>query len=283
MEISSEPLDLNKYVNAVRDARAGAIATFAGTTRNSFDGREVLQLEYEAYEAMAIRQMHAICSAAHARWPLIALSCAHRIGIVPISHESVFVAASSVHRADALLACHFIIDEIKSSVPIWKKEVYSDGQVWKENAEFFAKKDSCCRHAGGEMKELSHDSGNLCVDKDAQHVGHVINEDNAEDQCKAIDCQHVGHVISENDASKATVGQHVGHVIIENNASKAMVGQHVINENIACKAKDGQHVGHVVDGNKDIACIEKDGHLCTSCCRKRDSIHDPSPNANSST
>lgn len=264
VEISSEPLDLNKYVNAVRDARAGAIATFAGTTRNSFQGRQVLQLEYEAYEPMAIRQMHAICSAAHARWPLIALSCAHRVGIVPISQESVFVAASSVHRADALLACHFIIDEIKSSVPIWKKEVYSDGQVWKENAEFFAKKDSCCGHARGAliaMKELSHDAGNLCVDKDAQQVGPVINEDNAEDQCKAVDSQNVGHVTSENEASKA---QNV-----------------VINENIACKAKDDQHVGHVVCEARD---IEKDGHVPfhrTSCCQNRDSMHDPSPSATS--
>lgn len=141
MEIASEPLDLNKYVKAVRDPRAGAIATFSGTTRDTFEGREVLQLEYEAYVPMAARQIQAICQAARARWSLVSLAAAHRIGIVPIGEESVFVAVSSVHRADALQACHFVIDEIKASVPIWKKEVYSDGQVWKENTEFFAKKD----------------------------------------------------------------------------------------------------------------------------------------------
>ncbi|MCO5560566.1 hypothetical protein L7F22_014181 [Adiantum nelumboides] len=173
VEISSEPLDLDKYVNAVSDSGAGAIATFAGTTRNSFDGRQVLQLEYEAYQAMAIRQMQAICSAARVRWPLIALACAHRIGIVPIGHESVFVAASSVHRADALQACHFIIDEIKSSVPIWKKKIYTDGQVWKENAEFFAKKGSCCMSAGVKKDSSGNSLSEAVLGWDDQHARHV--------------------------------------------------------------------------------------------------------------
>ncbi|KAH7276438.1 hypothetical protein KP509_39G007400 [Ceratopteris richardii] len=115
-----------------------------------------MQLEYEAYETMAIRQMHIICAEARKRWPIIALACAHRVGIVPIGHESVIVAASSVHRADALLACHFIIDEIKASVPIWKKEIYADGEVWKENAEFFIN-NSTSRRSGSALhanKEL---------------------------------------------------------------------------------------------------------------------------------
>ncbi|MCO5585962.1 hypothetical protein L7F22_039897 [Adiantum nelumboides] len=174
VEVCSEPLDSIRYVNAVRDAGAGAIATFAGTTRNSFQGRAVVRLEYEAYEAMAIRQMHSICSAARARWPLIAVSCAHRVGLVPIGQESVFVAASSVHRADAIHACHFIIDEIKSSVPIWKKEIYVDGQVWKENAEFFAKKHAPPgggnASSGGEtIDERQESCQNDCEAKYATH------------------------------------------------------------------------------------------------------------------
>lgn len=206
VEISSEPLDINKYVNAVRDARAGAIATFAGTTRNSFDGREVLQLEYEAYDPMAIRQMQAICSAARTRWPLVALSCAHRVGIVRIGHESVFVAASSVHRTDALRACHFIIDEIKSSVPIWKKEVYSDGHVWKENAEFFVKKGACCQHAGDAESTPPHAGA-----KDACHVGVVVNEIDSKDQRTANDDRPARCGISKNKASQDMVSQCEGH------------------------------------------------------------------------
>lgn len=139
VEIVAESLDLGKYINAVRDPRAGAIATFSGTTRDTFENRPVLRLEYEAYIPMATRQLEAICQAARGRWSLIALAVAHRVGVVPIGDESVFVAVSSVHRKDALEACHFVIDEIKASVAIWKKEIYANGEVWKENTEFFVR------------------------------------------------------------------------------------------------------------------------------------------------
>eukprot|EP00250_Pteridium_aquilinum_P018947 c24236_g1_i1 orf=130-774(-) len=200
VEISSEPLDLNKYVNAVRDSSAGAIATFAGTTRDTFQGRQVLQLEYEAYEPMAVRQMQSICSAARIRWPLIALACAHRIGLVPIGHESVFVAASSVHRADALHACHFIIDEIKASVPIWKKEVYTDGHVWKENAEFFAKTDSRqhAEYVTNSVKGSSHDAGGQCADKDDHLAFHRTA------CCPKRDCIEAGNPNPSSDADCAS-------------------------------------------------------------------------------
>eukprot|EP00249_Psilotum_nudum_P006827 c20091_g1_i1 orf=395-934(-) len=142
VEISHQPLDLIKYINAVKNPGAGAVATFAGTTRDSFGNRQVLELQYEAFVPMAYRQLRAICKDARKLWSLISVAVAHRVGVVPIGEESVFVAASSVHRKDALEACHYIIDEIKASVPIWKKEVYVDGEVWKENAEFAGEK--CC-------------------------------------------------------------------------------------------------------------------------------------------
>ncbi|KAK8954640.1 Molybdopterin synthase catalytic subunit [Platanthera zijinensis] len=133
---STPRLDLTRYVDYVRDPAAGAIATFEGTTRDTFEGRRVVELRYEAYVPMAARQIAGVCAAARAAWSLCRIAVAHRLGTVPVGEASVFVAASSVHRADAMEACRFVIDEIKASVPIWKKEVYEDGEVWKENQEF---------------------------------------------------------------------------------------------------------------------------------------------------
>jgi molybdopterin synthase catalytic subunit len=132
-------LDIKKYTDSVRSPAAGAIATFIGTTRNTFEDKQVLELRYEAYVPMALKQLKAICFAARNRWKLMRLAVAHRLGVVPVGEESVFVAVSSVHRRDALEACEYIIDEIKLSVAIWKKEVYTNGEVWKENSEFFQK------------------------------------------------------------------------------------------------------------------------------------------------
>jgi len=133
-------LDIKKYTDSVRSPAAGAIATFIGTTRNTFEDKQVLELRYEAYVPMALKQLRAICFAARNRWKLMRLAVAHRLGVVPVGEESVFIAVSSVHRRDALEACEYIIDEIKLSVAIWKKEVYTNGEVWKENSELFLRK-----------------------------------------------------------------------------------------------------------------------------------------------
>ncbi|KAG0589589.1 hypothetical protein KC19_1G032300 [Ceratodon purpureus] len=139
VEIVDEAIDLNKYVDMVRDAGAGAIATFLGTTRDTFEDKRVLELRYEAYHAMALEQMRRICVAARARWSLHRIAIVHRIGVVGIGQESVLVAVSSVHRKESLHACEFLIDELKASVPIWKKEVYETGEAWKQNSEFLKK------------------------------------------------------------------------------------------------------------------------------------------------
>lgn len=137
LDEGSGRLDIARYVDHVRDLSAGAIATFEGTTRDHFAGRRVVELRYEAYAAMARRRMAAILREARARHDLRRLAVAHRLGTVAAGEASVFVAASATHRADAMEACRYVIDEIKASVPIWKKEVYEDGEVWKENSEFF--------------------------------------------------------------------------------------------------------------------------------------------------
>lgn len=153
------PIDVAKYMNFVSAPQAGAIATFSGTTRDTFEGKAVLELRYEAYVPMAIRCINSICSSARASWNLHSVAVAHRIGTVPVGETSVFVAVSSVHRADALEACRFLIDEIKARVPIWKKEVYSNGEVWKENSEFLERRselgnnDADCYREKAETKE----------------------------------------------------------------------------------------------------------------------------------
>tara|TARA_B110000208_G_scaffold184859_1_gene239201 strand:- start:1015 stop:1593 length:579 start_codon:yes stop_codon:yes gene_type:complete len=131
-------LDLARIVAHVTDARAGAIATFTGTTRDSFDGREVVRLEYEGYVPMALREMAAICTDIRTRWPdIVRVGMAHRLGCCPVTEASVHIAISSPHRVSALEAARFAIDTLKGRVPVWKREVYAnDDRVWKENREW---------------------------------------------------------------------------------------------------------------------------------------------------
>ncbi|KAL5702117.1 molybdopterin synthase [Ranunculus cassubicifolius] len=157
------PIDIAKYINFVQSPQSGAIATFSGTTRDTFEGKIVVELQYEAYIPMAVRCIRSICSSARSTWNLDSIAVAHRLGPVLVGETSVFIAISSVHRVDALDACKYMIDEIKASVPIWKKEVYANGEVWKENSEFMerrsefgkgghGKSGGCC---GGKVKVVA--------------------------------------------------------------------------------------------------------------------------------
>ena len=128
--LSEEPLSLDRVVEEVRDEQAGAIATFTGTTRISSRGRTVTHLDYEAYEGMAERVMAEIAEGLQARYELSAVAIHHRVGRVGIGETSVVIAVSAPHRQDALAACKDAIDELKERVPLWKKEVYSDGAEW---------------------------------------------------------------------------------------------------------------------------------------------------------
>ncbi|GFP79284.1 molybdopterin synthase catalytic subunit [Phtheirospermum japonicum] len=93
-------IDTNKFINYVQSPHCGAITTFAGTTRDTFDGKDVLELRYEAYVPMAMRCIESICSSARSSWSLNAIAVAHRLGPIPVGETSVFIAVSSVHRAD---------------------------------------------------------------------------------------------------------------------------------------------------------------------------------------
>ncbi|KAK9095224.1 hypothetical protein Scep_026693 [Stephania cephalantha] len=121
------PIDPSKYMRFVHSPKYGAITTFSGTTRDTFEGKSMVELRYEAYEAMAARKVGSICESPRSRWDVGSVAVAHRLGWVGVGEISVFVALSSVHRGESLDACSYLIDEIKGSVPIWKKEVYGDG------------------------------------------------------------------------------------------------------------------------------------------------------------
>jgi molybdopterin synthase catalytic subunit len=128
--LSDEPLSLDRAVDEVRDDRAGAIATFSGTTRVESRGRTVEHLDYEAYEGMAESVMAEIAASLQARYELCAIAIHHRVGRVAIGETSVVIAVSAPHRQDALAACKDAIDELKEHVPLWKKETYDGGEEW---------------------------------------------------------------------------------------------------------------------------------------------------------
>ena len=128
--VTQEPLDLQELVRYVTDPGAGAIATFIGTTRNNNEGRHVIALDYEAYPEMAEKELARLGEEAKRKWKIARMAIIHRIGPVQITEPSVIIAVSAAHRDDAFQACRFAIEEIKKSVPIWKKEVFEGGEIW---------------------------------------------------------------------------------------------------------------------------------------------------------
>jgi molybdopterin synthase catalytic subunit len=128
--VSGEPLSLDAAVDEVRSDRAGAIATFIGTTRVQSRGHTVLHLDYEAYEEMAETVMADIAEELKRRYDLCEIAIHHRTGRVDIGEASVVIAVSAPHRQDALAACKEAIDTLKGQVPLWKKEFYEGGEEW---------------------------------------------------------------------------------------------------------------------------------------------------------
>ncbi len=110
----------------------GAVCLFLGVVRNENGGRAVTHLEYEAYDAMAAPMLEDLAAQARARWPVTDVHVVHRVGRLEIGEASVAVAVTSPHRGEAFEACRWVIDTLKATVPIWKKEFYADGAVWLE-------------------------------------------------------------------------------------------------------------------------------------------------------
>ena len=128
--LTEHPIDLAAVVAEVEDDHAGAIATFVGTVRAQSRGRQVVRLEYEAYEGMAENVMADLAGRLKELYDLCAIAITHRVGVCEISDASVAIAVSAPHRQDALAACKDAIDTLKETVPLWKKEVYEGGEEW---------------------------------------------------------------------------------------------------------------------------------------------------------
>ena len=136
VKITSARLNSGDILAKVSSNAAGANSVFVGTTRDTFEGKKVARLEYEAYVPMAERQLQKLCERVRERWKVERIAIYHRTGVVPLGEASVVIAISSAHRKESLEAVHFAIDDLKATVPIWKKEVYTDGtNSWKENKE----------------------------------------------------------------------------------------------------------------------------------------------------
>ncbi len=129
-EITDQPIFLEDLVTAVKRSGSGAIATFLGVVREQTRGRQVRYLEYEAYREMAIPKMREIADEMRQKWQVDEIAMVHRIGHLVIGEASVAIAVSAPHRHQALAACAYAIDRLKETVPIWKKEVWTDGEEW---------------------------------------------------------------------------------------------------------------------------------------------------------
>ncbi|KAG8228432.1 hypothetical protein J437_LFUL003909 [Ladona fulva] len=136
IKIVDAKLNLEEISELVTKSTCGAVSFFVGTTREYFEDKKVIHLEYEAYEAMALKAIKGICEQIRNKWKVENIAIFHRIGVVPVKEASVIIAVSSVHRTDSLQAVQYAIDSLKAGVPIWKKEVYEIASAeWKENQE----------------------------------------------------------------------------------------------------------------------------------------------------
>lgn len=128
--ILQAPLSLDAVVAAASGPGRGGVVTFSGAVRDSTRGRAVTRLEYEAYAPMAEKKLAEIAAKISAQWPEARVAIHHRVGVLVPGELAVVIAASAPHRAEAFAACREAIEALKAEVPIWKKEVYADGEVW---------------------------------------------------------------------------------------------------------------------------------------------------------
>jgi molybdopterin synthase catalytic subunit len=129
-------IDLREIKDDLEDPADGAVILFEGVVRNNTRGRRTLFLDYEAYEAMALNEMEKLAQAALERFPVRDVCLMHRLGRLQIGETSVVIGVASAHRGAAFEACRWLIDTLKKTVPIWKKEYFEDGAVWADGEAF---------------------------------------------------------------------------------------------------------------------------------------------------
>src|SRR5688500_16372361 len=130
IKITTEPLNVDYCISECVSPETGGINVFIGTVRNETKGNKVVRLEFEAYEKMALSEMKKIADDAINKWPIQKILIHHRTGALQIGEIPVVIVVSSAHRDAAFEACRYAIDTLKQTVPIWKKEVMENGEVW---------------------------------------------------------------------------------------------------------------------------------------------------------
>jgi MoaE-MoaD fusion protein len=136
VSIIRDPIESHTVVDKIKRGADGAAVVFEGVVRNQTRGRKTLYLDYQAYEEMALRQMEALAERALTQFPIRDLAMVHRLGRLEIGATSVLIVVTSAHRAAAFDACRWLIDTLKRTVPIWKKEYFEDGAVWADGEPF---------------------------------------------------------------------------------------------------------------------------------------------------
>src|SRR2546423_14457069 len=131
-ELSTDIIDITSIARRVVPPECGATVTLDGYVRQFTKGRETLHLVYEAYEPMALKEMEKLITAAHEQFEISNVGIVHRLGKLEIGETSVVISVAAPHRGAAFAACEWLIRELKRTVPIWKKEVYADGEEWIE-------------------------------------------------------------------------------------------------------------------------------------------------------
>jgi molybdopterin synthase catalytic subunit len=130
IKITEKPIDVQKVIEAASALGAGGLNIFIGMVRNVTKNKKVRWLEYESYESMAVAEIKKIVDEASSRWNLLGHAISHRVGTLKPGEIAVVVAVSTPHRKESFEACQFIVDELKAKAPIWKKEVFEDGEQW---------------------------------------------------------------------------------------------------------------------------------------------------------
>lgn len=128
--LTREALDPEAIAALVKTPKNGAVVTFLGVTRDNNEGRNVFYLEYESYEEMALKELHNVVEEAKRKWHDLDVAVVHRLGRVNIGEVSLVTSVGAPHRKDAFAACAYLLDRIKETVPIWKREVFTSGEVW---------------------------------------------------------------------------------------------------------------------------------------------------------
>jgi molybdopterin synthase catalytic subunit len=128
--LTPQELNIPAAINWVMTPGCGGIDVFIGTVREFTKGRQVVRLEFEAYEKMAVSELQKLANEAFQRWPVQRIAVHHRVGVLQVGEVPVIIAVAAAHRDAAFEACRFLIDTLKKTVPIWKKEVFEDGEIW---------------------------------------------------------------------------------------------------------------------------------------------------------